>query len=172
MPVERLAGIGDIDPGSWNDLLTDDNPFLRHAFLFAMEESGSASSATGWQPRHLLYRDNQGKISAGMPLYVKTHSYGEFVFDWAWADAYERAELAYYPKLLCAVPFSPVRGARILGTQPAAMMAAARSFAVEANTVSLECYEACQRSPCFSQRFVEFNGTACRLFREPIELSA
>ncbi len=137
MPIERLAGIGDIDPGSWDDLLTDDNPFLRHAFLFALEESGSASIATGWQPQHLLYRDKQGNISAAMPLYVKTHSYGEFVFDWAWADAYQRAELAYYPKLLCAVPFSPIRGARILGTQPAAMMAAARSLSVEAGYSSL-----------------------------------
>jgi predicted N-acyltransferase len=91
-----------------------DNPFISHAFLHALEESGSATRATGWLPQHLVLEDGAGGISACMPCYLKSHSYGEYVFDHAWADAYERAGGSYYPKLQAAVPFTPVTGRRLL----------------------------------------------------------
>jgi predicted N-acyltransferase len=90
------------------------NPFLSHAFLLALEESGSASPETGWWPQHLLLEDDAGGLVGAMPCYLKSHSLGEFVFDHGWADAYERAGGRYYPKLLSAVPFTPVTGKRLL----------------------------------------------------------
>lgn len=99
-----------------------DYPFLTPAFLSALEDSGSATAATGWEPRHLTTPGN----SLFMPLYVKTHSYGEYVFDWAWADAYHRNRLAYYPKLVTAIPFSPITGPRLRiagGARPDAVAA-------------------------------------------------
>lgn len=106
----RLA---DIDAAAWDALLTDDNPFLRHAFLSGLETSGSLRADYGWRAHHLGLYDN-GKLVAAAPLYLKGNSHGEFVFDWSWAAAYERAGLDYYPKLLGAVPYSPVTGARLL----------------------------------------------------------
>ena len=97
----------------WNALAHDDNPFLRHEFLSALERQGCVGDGTGWLPRHLVIEDETG-IAAACPLYVKLHSYGEFVFDWAWADAWERAGQRYYPKLVVAVPFTPVTGPRLL----------------------------------------------------------
>jgi uncharacterized protein len=91
-----------------------DNPFISHAFLHALEESGSATRATGWLPQHLVLEDATGGIAACMPCYLKSHSYGEYVFDHAWADAYERVGGSYYPKLQAAVPFTPVTGPRLL----------------------------------------------------------
>jgi hypothetical protein len=90
------------------------NPFLSFDFLQALEESGSASPRTGWVPRHLTVRDASGEVIGAMPLYLKGHSNGEYVFDWAWADAYERAGGRYYPKLLSAVPFTPVTAPKFL----------------------------------------------------------
>lgn len=90
------------------------NPFVAHAFLHAAEASGSAARATGWQPQHVVARDGDGRVVGVAPLYLKGHSYGEYVFDWAWAEAWERAGGDYYPKLLAAVPFTPVTGPRLL----------------------------------------------------------
>jgi uncharacterized protein len=90
------------------------NPFVSHAFLAALERSGSTSARTGWLPRHLLLEEPQGRLLAAAPCYLKSHSRGEFVFDWGWADAYERAGGRYYPKLQIAVPFTPVTGPRLL----------------------------------------------------------
>ena len=90
------------------------NPFISHAFLHALEESGSATRGTGWLPQHLVLEDAAGGVAACMPCYLKSHSYGEYVFDHAWADAYERAGGSYYPKLQAAVPFTPVTGPRLL----------------------------------------------------------
>lgn len=105
-----------IDAEAW-DALVDGramgNPFMRHACLLALHRSGSAVAETGWQPQFLTLWQGE-ELRAACPLYVKSHSYGEYVFDWAWADAYERHGLAYYPKLLCAVPFTPVPGPRLL----------------------------------------------------------
>ena len=112
---------GRIDAATWNRLLDaqgDATPFMRHEYLLALHASGSATAATGWQPCFITVQRG-GEIVAACPLYLKSHSYGEYVFDWAWADAYQRHGLAYYPKLLGAVPFTPVPGARLLARNPA-----------------------------------------------------
>ena len=107
------TALDEIDAQSWNALLPDDNPFVTHAFLAGLESSGSLRSDYGWRAQHLaLYRNDE--LVAAAPLYLKRNSHGEFVFDWSWASAYERAGLEYYPKLLGAVPYSPVTGARLL----------------------------------------------------------
>lgn len=109
-----LDNIKDVASGDWNALAGGSHPFVRHEFLNALEASGCVSPETGWQPRHLLLLNGANKPIGAMPLYLKNHSRGEFVFDWAWAAAYQRAGYDYYPKLLCAVPFTPVAGPRFL----------------------------------------------------------
>jgi len=109
-----LESIAQVDAASWNSLSGAAQPFLRHEFLLALEESGCAVPRTGWTPRHLLIEDAQGRLQSALPLFRKTHSRGEFVFDFSWANAYAQHGLAYYPKLLSAVPFTPVRGPRLL----------------------------------------------------------
>ncbi len=103
----------DIDPASWNQLVQKDDPFLCHEFLTALENSGSVTLENGWHPHHCLMYEN-GQLVAAMPLYLKSHSRGEYVFDFQWADAYHRAGLQYYPKWLTAIPFTPCQGQRIL----------------------------------------------------------
>lgn len=115
MPIQTLNCLSDLAPPEWDALLPSPQPFLRHAFLSALEDSGSVCAATGWQPVHRVLRDTEGRLLAAAPVYLKRHSYGEYVFDWAWADACQRAGIAYYPKLLVGVPFSPVCGPRLLG---------------------------------------------------------
>jgi len=110
--LRLLTRVSEIPAAEWN-ALAGDYPFLRHEFLAAMEDSGCASRRSGWSPRHLVLRDAQG-LAAAAPLYEKTHSWGEFVFDFAWARAAEQAGMAYYPKLVCAVPFTPATGPRML----------------------------------------------------------
>jgi hypothetical protein len=112
--IEICDSLAGVPPQQW-DHLTSDHPALRHAFLHALHETGCATPATGWTPRYLLLRRSR-ELAAAMPLYLKTHSYGEYVFDWAWADAYHRHRLPYYPKLVCAVPFTPVTGPRLLAS--------------------------------------------------------
>jgi predicted N-acyltransferase len=107
-----LQDLRSVDRDAWNRL-AGENPFLSHEFLCALHDSGCASPATGWTPCFpTLWRDSE--LLAAMPLYLKTHSFGEYVFDWAWAEAHRRHGLRYYPKLLCAVPFTPVTGPRLL----------------------------------------------------------
>ena len=113
MQVQVHRSIDDMPADEWN-ALAGDTPFLKHEFLAALEHSGSADAASGWQPLHLGCRDAGGRLIGALPFYLKSHSYGEFVFDWAWADAYQRNGLRYYPKLVSAVPFSPVPGLRLL----------------------------------------------------------
>jgi len=113
-----VSSLAEVSPEDWNRLVPADDPFARHEFLRTFEESGSVGPGTGWQPCHLLFHAS-GQLAAAMPLYLKDHSYGEYIFDWAWAEAAQRAGLAYYPKLLSAVPFTPATGRRILtGTRP------------------------------------------------------
>ncbi len=112
--VEFADAIGDIGAEAWAGLDTGDQPFLSYAFLEALEASGCVGRDTGWLPRHVVLRDARRRILAAMPAYLKTHSWGEFVFDWAWADAYRRHGLDYYPKLVAAIPFTPVAGPRVL----------------------------------------------------------
>ena len=113
--ITLASGMGDIPASQW-DACAGANPTLSHAFLSALEDSGSVSAETGWMPRHLAIWSEvkPQRLLACCPLYVKSHSYGEYVFDWSWADAYERAGGRYYPKLQCAVPFTPVPGRRLL----------------------------------------------------------
>lgn len=115
MPILTLSRITDIPADSWDAVPGVTQPFLRHGFLSALEESGSVGIGSGWQVQHRLLCDGQGALLAAMPLYLKLHSHGEYVFDWAWADACRRAGIDYYPKFLCAVPFTPVSGPRLLG---------------------------------------------------------
>jgi len=114
-PRARLVGdLGEIGATRWNALAGSDNPFLRYEFLRALEESGSVGGETGWIPQHLAIEDVAGALLGAAPLYVKGHSYGEYVFDHGWAEAWQRTGHEYYPKLLSAVPFTPVPGQRIL----------------------------------------------------------
>ncbi len=103
-----------IDAAAWDACAGDENPFVSHAFLLALEESGSATAETGWLGQHIAIHDGAGQLLGCVPLYLKNHSYGEYVFDWGWADAYERAGGRYYPKLQASVPFTPVTGPRLL----------------------------------------------------------
>jgi uncharacterized protein len=112
--VESLAAV---DAQEWN-ALAGAQPFVRHEFLSALIDTGCASARTGWRPQILLLR-RAGRLAAAMPLFAKTHSYGEYVFDWAWAEAHERHGVDYYPKLVCAIPFTPVRGPRLLASSAA-----------------------------------------------------
>jgi predicted N-acyltransferase len=107
----RIAEVG---REAWDACAGAGNPFVSFDFLDALEEAGCAADQTGWAPHHLSVEDEAGAVAAVMPLYRKSHSQGEYVFDWAWADAYERAGGRYYPKLQCAAPFSPVTGPRLL----------------------------------------------------------
>ena len=113
------------------------NPFVRHEFLSALIDTGCASARTGWAPRFVLLR-RAGALAGAMPLFMKSHSYGEYVFDWAWADAYARHGLDYYPKLLSAVPFTPVTGPRLLAEserEREALLAAALELAKDASSL-------------------------------------
>jgi predicted N-acyltransferase len=114
LTLSLLPSIAEIGAEDWDLCAGDDNPFVSHAFLSAIEDSGSASDRTGWLPRHAVLRDPAGAVVGVAPAYVKSHSYGEYVFDHGWANAFERAGGSYYPKLQVAVPFSPVPGPRLL----------------------------------------------------------
>jgi hypothetical protein len=114
MRIRISEAIQDIPAADWNGLLVDSNPFLRHEFLTALEESGCVSEATGWLPCPVLCEGDSGDLIGALPLYRKTNSHGEFVFDFAWANAYHQSGLQYYPKLVSAVPFTPATGPRLL----------------------------------------------------------
>jgi len=131
----------EIDAADWNALLAAQagaTPFMRHEYLSALQDSGSACAETGWHPRYLTLHDGDTLLAA-CPMYLKDHSYGEYVFDWAWADAYQRHGLDYYPKLLNAVPFTPVPGPRLLAHDEASRLALLRGmeqFAAQAGLSS------------------------------------
>jgi predicted N-acyltransferase len=112
MHCKFYSAIADIEASLWNSLFDSQNPFVQHAFLLALEESGCVNSETGWQPQHMMLMDGDEPLAV-MPMYAKNNSYGEFVFDWGWAEAYQRHGLNYYPKLVTAIPFSPVAGPRV-----------------------------------------------------------
>lgn len=110
-----INSLSDITESAWNDLLSPNaGPFLKYAFLNALEKTACVGGNTGWQVAHLLVEDSDSNLLGAMPLYLKQHSYGEFVFDWAWAQAYEQNGMNYFPKALSAIPFTPVRGPRLL----------------------------------------------------------
>ncbi len=116
MKAYFINSLADISSDTWDSLWqaahSPNYPFTKYAFLSALERSHCTTAASGWQPHHLLI-SNEQRIIAALPLYIKTHSYGEYVFDWAWADAYSRCGLDYYPKLITAIPFTPATGPRL-----------------------------------------------------------
>jgi len=114
LTVEFLGSLDEISAREWNSVAGGDYPFLRHEFLWGLEDTACVSTETGWQPCHAILRCTQkNKVVGVLPLYLKSHSYGEYVFDWSWADAWRRNGLSYYPKLLTAIPFTPATGPRL-----------------------------------------------------------
>ncbi len=109
-----ISSLKNIKCAEWNGLLADNNPFLRYEFLDALERNDCLGEKFGWYPHHLVVRDNKDSLIAATPLYIKTNSYGEFVFDWSWASAYEQSGLNYYPKLISSIPYTPATGKRLL----------------------------------------------------------
>jgi hypothetical protein len=166
---------GTIDAAQWNELLDEQDaptPFMRHEYLMALHASGSAVEHSGWSPCWITI-DSGGLLQAASALYLKSHSYGEYVFDWAWADAYQRHGLAYYPKLLGAVPFTPVPGSRLLARDAAsrdALLEAMLAFARQAQLSSVHLLflsdadrAACERAGWMLRSSVQFHWTR----REP-----
>lgn len=145
--AEIHAATADIPAATWNSLVPStqgkpDNPFLDHAFFLALEQSGCATQKTGWQPQHIILRDESGAAIGLMPLFLKSHSMGEYVFDHGWANAYQQAGGNYYPKLQCSVPFTPVTTPKLLvpSGDPAierALLAAAQQLATQRGASSV-----------------------------------
>jgi len=144
LQLRRYTSYTQIVPHAWNALAGMEFPILRHEYLLALEASGSACAATGWQPLPIMVENENGQSVGAVPLWLKNHSYGELVYDFAWAQAYERAGLRYYPKLVAAVPFSPIGGPRLLMVPGAdrdtivdALVAGARAIVDETRASSL-----------------------------------
>lgn len=173
MPTLRVHDSpAELPPAAWNRLLAASprpTPFMRHEYLLALHDSGSAVAKTGWQPSFLAAWEGE-QLLAACPAYLKTHSYGEYVFDWAWADAYHRHGLSYYPKLLVAVPFTPVPGSRLLAATDDARLLLAqglRALAREADASSLHVLfgdeadqAALDAAGCSARAGVQFHWTA------------
>jgi uncharacterized protein len=136
MISRRYTSYTQIEPRAWNALVGTAFPILRHEYLLALEASGSACAATGWQPLPLMVEDDNGVALGAIPLWLKSHSYGELVYDFAWAQAYERAGLRYYPKLVVAVPFAPIGGPRLLVARDANRAAVIDALIEGARTVA------------------------------------
>ena len=113
MKFSVIGSLAEVSADDWNALVDSDNPFARHEFLIALERHDAVGEKFGWLPQYLLAHDNN-KLVAACPMYLKNNSYGEFVFDWDWASAYQRSGLEYYPKLVVSIPYTPVTGQRIL----------------------------------------------------------
>jgi len=134
--VAKIAsGVSGLNARAWDRLGGDRNPFVSHAFLSALEQSGSVGKGTGWTPAPILVEDDAQHLVAAAPAYLKSHSQGEYVFDHGWAEAWERAGGEYYPKLQVAVPFTPVLGPRLLGQRPQQLLAAIEAVTVQ-NSIS------------------------------------
>jgi len=130
LTAETVRDITAVSADDWDRLAGSANPFVSHAFLAALESGGAVGGDSGWDPFHIIVRDGNGRLAAAMPLYVKHHSYGEYVFDHSWANAFERAGGRYYPKLLSAIPFTPVTGPRLLAQDASAALKCALADAV------------------------------------------
>jgi predicted N-acyltransferase len=141
MRTRFLTSIDRVPAAQWNALNATQTPFLRHEFLAALETSGCVGEPTGWMPRHLVLESDSGALLGAAPLFLKTHSWGEFVFDWSWARAYTQAGIEYYPKLVSMPPFTPATGPRLLvapdADAPATRQALARALIDYAREQSL-----------------------------------
>ena len=109
-----ISSLKDIKRKDWNTLVKDCDPFLCYEFLSALEKNNCLGEQYGWYPHHLVIHNKKNKLVAATPLYIKTNSYGEFVFDWSWASVYEQTGLNYYPKIISSIPYTPVTGKRLL----------------------------------------------------------
>ena len=138
LTISLHRSIHEIGQEEWDRCAGDDNPFVSHAFLSCVEDSGSTGKRTGWLSQHAAMRDEAGRLLAAAPMYAKGHSYGEYVFDHSWAHAFERAGGSYYPKLLVASPFSPVPGPRLLRDPEAGLPIAAIGEALRQACETLE----------------------------------
>ncbi len=166
LEARTVTRIARIEAAAWDRLAPADNPFLSHAFLDAAEASRSATEKTGWQPFHLTL-ENGGRLIGAAPLYVKSHSYGEYVFDHGWAEGYRRAGGSYYPKLLVAVPFTPVPGPRLLAEDEAARAGLIESLkavtsqlalsSLHVNFCTAEEAEALERAGFLIRRGIQFH---------------
>ncbi len=114
LQITIAHSLHDVSADAWDKCAGNQNPFLKHVFLSSLEDAGCVSAETGWAPHHVLIKDLNDQVQACAPMYLKGNSMGEYVFDWNWAEAYERAGGNYYPKLVCGVPFTPVTGPRLL----------------------------------------------------------
>ena len=112
MKITFIESIKNVDKSTWDDLVNSDYPFMKHSFLLSLEESKCVGEGTGWYPFHLLVKEDEDVIGL-MPMYIKTDSHGEFIFDWSWADAFYRNGVNYYPKLVCSIPYTPASGPRL-----------------------------------------------------------
>ncbi|MBJ95567.1 MAG: GNAT family N-acetyltransferase [Rickettsiales bacterium] len=133
-PVSIATTIHEIDAEQWDALGDANNPFLEHRFFAALEDSGSVGKKSGWLPAYLLLHDSQGSLHGAVPSWLRSNSYGEYIFDWAWASACQRAGIRYYPKITAAVPFTPVSGPRLLvhpDSDPARVRSALGQAALE-----------------------------------------
>ena len=157
MRFEIVERLNKVDPASWDRLSDGRNPFLLHAFLSALE-TNRCLEEYGWYPQHILAYDDQDLVAA-MPLYVKDNSYGELVFDWAWADAYHRAGVPYYPKLVCAIPYTPATGPRLL-------VAADRDYASHATALIDHSRELAQQNNMSSLHWLFTDDRDTQLFRD------
>lgn len=137
MTIEICHQLSDVPVDQWNALGDDDNPFIRHEFLNALEQHDCLGEEHGWLPHHILCRDDDGRLMGAVPMYLKDNSYGEFVFDWGWADAYYRNGLEYYPKLVVSIPYTPAQGPRLL-LHPEADQEAVASELIEASLALAE----------------------------------
>ena len=144
MQLTITSGMSEFTLAEWNTISGTDNPFLRYEFLSALEKHGCVGEQHGWLARHLAARDGNGQLIGVVPLYLKDNSYGEFVFDWAWADAYQRNGLNYYPKAVVAIPYTPATGPRLLTHRQAnrnevasQLLQLAKAFAVDNQLSSL-----------------------------------
>jgi predicted N-acyltransferase len=141
LKAEVIAHIAEVPAADWDALDLSGHPFLKHAFLDALEATGCVGDTTGWLPAHIVVRDEvTRRLVAAVPQYLKTHSWGEFVFDWSWAQSYLRAGLDYYPKQLAAIPFTPVTGPRLLVAPPSL-------HAMRAGAEVIDAGEACDTDP-------------------------
>jgi len=172
LQLEVRDSLAEVEAVNWNALNTTHNPFLRHEFLVALEQTGCLGKSSGWFPRYFLLWDqsstnDDSTLIAAVPCFVKTNSYGEFVFDWAWAEAYEQHGLSYYPKLVAAVPFTPATGQRLLVSPnheraPIIQMLAAsiRHYCIEQDYSSMhwlfptqeECEQLCANAPEYVEK--------------------
>lgn len=145
MRISVIERIEDVDAAEWNSLVRGNYPFVRHEFLRALERHGAVGGESGWQACHVVARHEHVLVGA-LPLYLKWHSWGEFVFDWSWAEAYQRAGAAYYPKLVAAAPYTPCSGPRLLTADTpqadatrAALIEAATALAAQLGASSVHC---------------------------------